>query len=264
MLKRLRWQLAVLYALAALGLVAAVVAGSFVLLNYYFRYTTDLALQYRMAQAFQQYGLSVPADLLRAQEDWLAAGTSHTFSLPLRPGGRDHDGEAEEHEGEDGAWDADYDAQLASVFVLPLSAEGQVDTAYLSGTLAFTPDAEAARAALEDGRDWRTVRLANGSRLRLLTYRTQNPSGPAVFQAGRLLNDQDRVFGFFLVGLSLLGGAVFVFLGLGGWWISGRTIGPAQRAWDQQQAFVSNASHELRTPLTILRATAELQLRLGA
>jgi signal transduction histidine kinase len=45
--------------------------------------------------------------------------------------------------------------------------------------------------------------------------------------------------------------------------VSGRTIRPAQRAWDQQQAFVSNASHELRTPLAILRATAELNLKLG-
>jgi signal transduction histidine kinase len=38
-------------------------------------------------------------------------------------------------------------------------------------------------------------------------------------------------------------------------------MGPAQRAWDQQQAFVSNASHELRTPLTLIRATAEYGLR---
>jgi signal transduction histidine kinase len=36
---------------------------------------------------------------------------------------------------------------------------------------------------------------------------------------------------------------------------------PAQRAWDQQQAFVANASHELRTPLTLMRASTEVALR---
>lgn len=112
------------------------------------------------------------------------------------------------------------------------------------------------------GRDWRTVRTANNSRIRLFTYRTGSRTGPALLQVGRTLDDQDRVLGLFLTGLILLGSIVFIVFSLGGWLLSGRTIGPAQKAWDQQQAFVANASHELRTPLTILRATAELHLRL--
>jgi signal transduction histidine kinase len=48
---------------------------------------------------------------------------------------------------------------------------------------------------------------------------------------------------------------------LGSWWLSGRSLGPAQRAWDQQHAFIANASHELRTPLTLIQATTEIGLR---
>ena len=276
MLKRLRWQLTLLYALAALSLVAVVTVGSYALLGYYYQYTTDLALQYKMAEAFQQYGLSVPAELANAQENWLTQGAVPLLN-PIQSAERNEtqsmnedkkegeDGE-EPHSGEDSARDGDsdehYDGQLASVFILPLTNSGSTWPSQASLSLPFQPNQAAFRAALENGHDWRTVELAGGSRLRLFTYRTGNREGLAVFQVGRLLDDQDRLLGLFLAGLMLLGIVVFVFLSLGGWLLSGRTIAPAQKAWDQQQAFVSNASHELRTPLTILRATAELHLRL--
>jgi signal transduction histidine kinase len=64
----------------------------------------------------------------------------------------------------------------------------------------------------------------------------------------------------FLGRLALLGGTCGIILGLGSWWLSGRSLGPAQNAWDQQQVFISNASHELRTPLTLIRASAEYGL----
>jgi signal transduction histidine kinase len=50
-------------------------------------------------------------------------------------------------------------------------------------------------------------------------------------------------------------------LALASWMLAGRSIKPAQRAWDQQQQFISNASHELRTPLTLMRANADYALR---
>ena len=50
-------------------------------------------------------------------------------------------------------------------------------------------------------------------------------------------------------------------LALVSWVLAGRSIKPTQRAWDQQQQFISNASHELRTPLTILRANTDYALR---
>jgi len=50
-------------------------------------------------------------------------------------------------------------------------------------------------------------------------------------------------------------------VGAGSWWLAGRTLRPAQQAWEKQQTFVANASHELRTPLTLLRASAEVAQR---
>jgi len=120
-------------------------------------------------------------------------------------------------------------------------------------------DEGAIRSALQNGYDWRTVRMGDGPRVRLLTYRTSGTGAPPVIQVGRLLHDQDRVLSQFLMGLLIVGGSISILLGVTSWWLSGRSLRPAQRAWEQQQVFVSNASHELRTPLTLIRATADLR-----
>ncbi len=122
-------------------------------------------------------------------------------------------------------------------------------------------DAEAVAAAQARGSDWRTVRLKNGARVRLLTYHLDVSDGPAVLQVGRTLTDQDRLLNQLLVGLLGLGGIGAVLLGAASWWLAGRSLIPAQQAWERQQAFVANASHELRTPLTLMRASAEVAQR---
>ncbi len=161
----------------------------------------------------------------------------------------------------------DLDARLAPIFITPLNSNGKVDPAIpavQSPVVVSMPalfDSEAAAAALLSGVDWRTVVLSDGSRLRLLTYRTSSPTGPALLQAGRLLDDQDHLLKSFLTGILILSGFSVILLGLASWWLSGRSLGPAERAWDQQQAFISNASHELRTPLTLIQATTEVALR---
>lgn len=53
-------------------------------------------------------------------------------------------------------------------------------------------------------------------------------------------------------GLALLGGT------LGGLFLSGRALVPAQLALRRQQTFIADASHELRTPLSLVRADADL------
>jgi signal transduction histidine kinase len=121
-------------------------------------------------------------------------------------------------------------------------------------------DAAASAAAANNGADVRTITLADGSRVRLLTYPT-GLSSPAVIQVGRALSDQDRVLHQYLTGLFILGLIASLLLALVSWWLAGRSLSPAQKAWDQQQSFVSNASHELRTPLTLIRASADYGLR---
>ena len=144
-----------------------------------------------------------------------------------------------------------YNGELASVFVIPLDAANERVSAPNVQPAPILQDRAAGAAALQSGEDLRTSLLPDGNRVRLLTYRTNIPNGPVLLQAGRLLRDQERILRSFLTGLLALAGISIVLLGVGSWWLSGRSLGPAQRAWDQQQAFISNASHELRTPLDL-------------
>jgi signal transduction histidine kinase len=96
--------------------------------------------------------------------------------------------------------------------------------------------------------------------VRLLTSRT-GLAAPAVLQLGRPLADQEALLGRLVAGLLGLAAATVVVAGAASWWLAGRTIAPAEQAWDRQRRFVANASHELRAPLTLLRASAEVARR---
>ncbi|MEW5873228.1 MAG: HAMP domain-containing sensor histidine kinase [Chloroflexota bacterium] len=286
MLRRLRIQLTILYTLAAIGLVALVSFSAYQLLGYYFQRETDLALNYKMSTLFKQYALELPPELKDAEQSWQA---TKSLQLPELPGLRstatparpsrtypgvddDGDGDGDEYgggehaqttvplSGLEGEIDERYDAQLSSIFVLSIDASGQVVAGPGFVQPPFSQDQEASQAALKNGSDLRTILLASGERVRLLTYRVDSPN-ELLLQIGRTLADQDRVLRQFLYGLLLLGAASSVLLGFGSWQLSGQTLGPAQRSWDQQQAFISNASHELRTPLTLIKASAEFGLR---
>jgi signal transduction histidine kinase len=321
MLKRLRWQLTLLYLLAAMSLVALVGGGAYWLIRHYFQTTTDLALQYKMAGEFRHYGITLPSELAKAEQTWLenyassptglstlaiaamitpAAGQNPTVTptipkptqvLPTRvpqpsPGAgsiaesEDREGgqksvavpsqslvqtpavtSGAETEGSDRSLEDSYDARLAPIFVIPLTANGEPVSGSQASPAPIIQNGEARAIALATGSDMRTVNLSDGSRVRLVTYRTTGVNAPALLQAGRLLGDQDRVLSQLLTGLLLLGGLISLLLGAVSWWLAGRSLSPAQKAWDQQQAFISNASHELRTPLTLIRATAEYGLR---
>jgi signal transduction histidine kinase len=183
--------------------------------------------------------------------------------------------EEKEEDAEEHAMDDTYDGDLAVIFQRPLSADGRVlaldnpspgagigpaAPSSLTSTDAVT---QAVSAALAEGVDWRTVTAPDGASIRLLTYRLAagDGSGPSVLQLGRPLADQERVLRRLLAVLLGLGAFSAVMLGLGGWWLAGRSLRPAEQAFRQQQAFVANASHELRTPLTLIRATTEVLAR---
>lgn len=297
-LRALRWQLAALYALASLGLVIFLSGGAYAILRYYFQSTTDLALEYKMAQIFHENNLPLPVDLANAEQAWLAGLPGWTgdqsgyaqsnVASPSSNTGKngdedrkdreqskgDHDdGDDDDHHDSDEEHDDDFDdldhlysqtfdGQVAPIFTLLIDANTMAAPPESASPLSSDRGREAVQAALTFGSDRRTVRIASGARVRLLTYRSPTSTGPAVFQVGRFLSDQDRVLSLFLVGMVIFGTGTVGLLGAAGWWLSGRTLNPAQQAWDRQHTFVSNASHELRTPLTIIRATADYGLRL--
>ena len=268
MLRSLRWQLSILYVLAAAALVTLIGGGSFGLLAYYFQSSTDLALQYKVALEFARVGQPIPADLQAVDQAWqtnrAAPLPTHT---PTRSDDDDDEGEEDHEESEHTSqpfgeeYEEYYDSELASIFLLLVNAQGEILSNPNAYNLTFEPDSQAIQSALASGSDFRTVRQSDGGRMRLFTYRVPVDDSLAVLQVGRSIRDQDRVLGQLLAGLIVLGGLSVLLMGLGSWWLAGRSLIPAQRAWDRQQTFIANASHELRAPLTLLRASAEVARR---
>jgi len=258
MLRSLRWKLTFLYFVIAIGLVGLVGIGTYILIDRYFQQTTDLALRYKMASQFRTLGLKLPDELEHAEKAWLRNNNQTIQRGPTSSPSKESDDHDRKHEESENGYS--YSADLAAVFVAPLDQAGNP----LLGPGADIPpivnDPKVVASALKAGMDLRTVNMPGQARLRVLTYRT-GTANPAMLQTGRLLNDQDRALKEYLVFLLLLGSSTAILLTFVSWWLAGRSLGPAQKAWDQQQTFVSNASHELRTPLTLIRASADYGLR---
>ncbi|HSB91217.1 MAG TPA: HAMP domain-containing sensor histidine kinase [Anaerolineales bacterium] len=273
MFRGLRLQLTLLYLTAALGLILLLGGGTYLLLHSYFQASTDLALRFRMAQEFQARGLSLPPDLADAASAWSAqrapAAVAATPTAAARrsegdegDGGEDGEGGAGQPTGEAELAETErYDGELTAIFALPVTAQAQLISNPNPFAPPVAPNAAAVEAALAKGSDLRTVHASDGSEVRLLTYRLSGPDGAQALQLGRTTSDQGRALNrllAILLGLGTLGAAS---LAISSWWLAGRSLLPAERAWEKQQAFVANASHELRTPLTLIRASADVARR---
>jgi signal transduction histidine kinase len=276
MFRGLRVRLTLLYLMAAMALISVVGAGAYLLVSSYFQNTTDLALKVRMAQELQLLGQPLPPELIVAAQEWIASRGVPTATAAAAPTLRSvssDEGEDDAHDGEsevEGAEDSSsheapetdpYDGELAPIFSLPLNASGELINNPNAFALPVAPDTAAAASALASGSDLRTVVSGDGTRVRLLTYPVNVQGAPPVLQLGRALGDQDRVLAELLTALLALGGLSAVALTVASWWLAGRSLVPAEEAWEKQQAFIANASHELRTPLTLLRASAEVAER---
>lgn len=254
MLNRLRINLTIFYLLAAAALIALVGGGSYFYLRQYFLNSTDLALQHQMATELNRFGVPLPDELAAGDKEWCDTHLQGQTPTAVR---QEYD---DEYDDEDSLHDA-YNAELAAIFVLPLNADGELLFNPNAAPLPIQPDVAASQAAWEEGCDWRTVTQANGSRVRLYTHRLPLGFAPAILQVGRSLDDQDRVLRQLMMFILVLGGASIFLLGGGSWWLAGRSVVPAQKAWQRQQVFVANASHELRAPLTFIRTSVEVALR---
>ncbi len=265
MLKALRWKLTLLYLFAAIALVAIGGFGTYLLIDRYFQQTTDLALQYKMALEFRILGLPVPNALEEAETLWLQNNQNIVSPVPISDLFTKSDDHHEHDDDDDDKKivrdDYVYNADLAAIFVILLDENGYLITVPGVPVPPMVDSADALLTVQETGYDLRTIDVAGQGRVRLLSYRT-GTNVPAILQVGRLLSDQDRVLEQYLTYLGFFGGLLSILLSFISWLLAGRSLGPAQKAFDQQQTFVSNASHELRTPLTFIRATADYRLRL--
>jgi signal transduction histidine kinase len=258
MLKTLHLKLTLAFLAATLGLVVLIGGGAYLDLQEYFRSSIDLSLMHAMTGQFHLFGIQLPPQLIEAELQWfLQAGGD---PAEIAQASEEFEGEAGESQAHE-ILEGEYSADVASIFVLPLDQTGDLLFNPNSYAPPMDPNLDSLQAALENGHDLRTIRLPSGTRVRVLSFQTEEGTQPAVLQLGRLLTDQDSALSQLLTGIATVGGVILLLAGAGSWWLAGRTLLPAQRAWDQQQAFVANASHELRTPLTLMRASTEVALR---
>ena len=266
MLKPLRIKLTLLYLMVAMLLAGIVGLGAYSLLYFYFQNNNDTALKFKMADNFSTIGVSLPEELIRAQNDWI--------SFRSKPGQTsEKENEINEAHDDETSEDHDvvsnppltvsevYEGELTSIFILPLDVNGRLMFNPNPYFPPMDPDLNAVQVALEKGYDLRNSTLTDGSPVRLLTYRVPPASGYGLIQVGKPIADQMRVLNQFVSGLLIIGAFSILLLGFGSWLMAGRSLRTTQYAWDMQQAFVANASHELRTPLTLMRASAEVAQR---
>lgn len=267
MLKSLRLKLTLLYLLVAMILVSLVGGSSYSMLYYYLQTTNDTALKYKMAVTFESIGAALPSELKTAEQEW--RGQHVGLTTPISSGESDDENNNKTTSGKptlavqtSGSNPSEsYEGELSTIFVLPLDSSGNLLFNPNPYTPPISPDLTAIKAAIAAGVDLRTIRTSDGTPVRLLTYSLPKGTGFDVIQLGRPFGDQVRVMNQFLTGLLLIGAIGVLVLGVGSWWMAGKSLTPTQRAWENQQIFIANASHELRTPLTLIRASSEVALR---
>lgn len=254
-LNRLRLRLMALTIVVGLAFVVFLGGATYLLVERYLESNVDLALRSRMAFEFGMLRADVPSELSAA---------SQQMPLPRRrdraannnDDHRDDQPPAQQNLGQP-------EGDLAAVNALLVDETGQSVLTRFGITLTTgTINTPSLGAALANGSDLRTI-IENGERTRVLTYRINSPnfSFPVFVQVSRSLVNQDGILKGLLLALLGMAALAAAVLGAGSWWLSGRSIQPAQQAWEQQQRFVANASHELRTPLTLIRASADVMQR---
>ena len=258
MLKNLRIKLTILYLAVAILLVFLLGGTTYGVLYYYFQNSTDLALRTKMASVFNSLGVALPSALSQAEKKW-AEQAIHSMN-PFQWEEKESIKE-EEFDSSDNTPSLKYEGELSSIFILPLDSDGNLIFNPNPYEPPMHPDQTALKNALIRGYELRTVSLANGTAVRLLTYQLPEQIGIEILQLGKPIEDQLKILNQFLEGLLIIGSASILILGFGSWWLAGRMLTSAQKAWDSQQQFIANASHELRAPLTLIRAGSDAALR---
>lgn len=266
LLNHLRIRLVLLYTAIGIGLAVLLSVGTYTLVNYYLRANNDRALTLKMGLQFASLHLPLPIDLY---EPLINAGfiqESAGSQYFIDPSG--HSETQNEDENAEAQNDQEYNetstveiSELADIMVLSLKIDGTPITGTVVTHSWLPADKAAIAAALVKGSDLRTVKLTDGTPVRLLTYRVPVTNEVGIIQVGRSLKPQQAMMDELLQGMILIGVLSILLLGLCSWFLAGRSIKPTQLAWERQQTFVANASHELRTPLTLIHAGVEVAQR---
>lgn len=105
--------------------------------------------------------------------------------------------------------------------------------------------------------DVRTITDTKGNQIRILSYHVQHDD-VHYLQVGRPMTDylllQNQIYG----SIALIALIIVIGVSALAWGLSGYLVAPTERAYEQQQHFITHASHELRTPLSIIRSSAEI------
>ena len=267
LLNHLRIRLVLLYLAVGIVLALGISAGTFTLVNYYFRTSNDEALRIKMGIEFATFHLPLPIDLYHSlvQAGLVDQGQDpHLLTNPNGNGGSNNqDPNAGPQQGDESIIPLDRveASEFADIVALPLTIEGTPVTGTVVTNSWLPANKEAAASAIVNGFDFRTITLDNGTPVRLLTYRVPVTNQIGIIQVGRSLKSQQTMLNQLIYGILILAAACILFLGGMSWLLAGRAIKPSQLAWERQQTFVANASHELRTPLTLIHAGIEVAQR---
>lgn len=263
LLNHLRIRLVLLYTAIGLGLALALGTGTYTLVNYYLRVNNDRALTLKMGLQFASLHLPLPIDLFNSLINAGLVSKDSSGNMLIDQFGNiesNSENELTEIGGYSGT-DMVEISELADIVVLSLTIEGTPIKGAVVTHSWLPADKQAIASAIVNGSDIRTVRLTDGTPVRLLTYRVPITNEVGIIQVGRSLKQQQNMMNELLQGMILLAAVSIVLLGVGSWFLAGRSIKPTQQAWEKQQTFVANASHELRTPLTLIHAGVEVAQR---
>jgi len=263
LLNHLRIRLVLLYLAIGLGLAVSLTASTYSLVNYYLRINNDKALMLKMGLQFASLHLPLPIDLYNSLVDaeFVSESPSPQFMLD-EYGNFESSEEDEENEDHNITSSGQVEiSELADIVVLSLTIEGTPITGAVVTNSWLPVDKNAIASAIVKGSDIRTIKLKDGTPVRLLTYRVPITSEVGIIQVGRSLKHQQELLDELLNGMVSLAVISILLLGVGSWFLAGRSIKPTQLAWERQQTFVANASHELRTPLTLIHAGVEVAER---
>lgn len=109
-----------------------------------------------------------------------------------------------------------------------------------------------------------TATLVDGSLVRTFTvtvFEDQpigEPTPEGYVRASQSMEDIQMVRNQLLMGLGLGGGAALALAGVGGLWLTQRSLRPVEASYRQLKQFTADASHELRGPLTAIQMSVDV------